>query len=302
MKHDTSTFLSGCAPFKGFFFFAKELDALAAAGTPNSSFFSFDEDDTEAVFRKYDESVGWPAISMATTKTGESPRLVVAIGPNGDFWEVEAASATETVGAISGFKGNLRKLAAVDGRIYACGMGRAVLRRESVGRWTSFSPGEQQDDPSIVGFEDIGGHREDEMYAVGWGGEIWWRDHGTWRRVDSPTSTKLTALHCAADGNVYVVGQNGTMLRGKRDRWESMRTGCDENLMGVSSLGDQIYVCTDFRILRMTGDGLVDDRDFSDPKDLPRTCLHLLSASDGLVALGQKDVYVRGEGPWSRLV
>jgi hypothetical protein len=42
------------------------------------------------------------------------------------------------------------------------------------------------------------------MYAVGWGGEIWWRDHGTWRRIDSPVSVNLNALCCAEDGHVPV--------------------------------------------------------------------------------------------------
>ena len=41
--------------------------------------------------------------------------------------------------------------------------------------------------------------------------------------------------------------------------------------------------------------GLVDDA--------PATCLHLLEAADGLVSLGQKDVFLKpASGRWRRLV
>lgn len=302
MKHETSTFLSACAPFYDLFFFAKELDELVLKGTPNSSFFCFDETDTNSQFRKYDESVGWPAIAMATIKPEGSIRQVVAIGPNGDYWELEPASTQETVGKINDFLGNLRTLSIIEETIFACGMGRVVIQREDKGQWKSISPNPMKDDADIIGFEDIDGYSKAEMYAVGWGGEIWWFDNGTWRQMDSPTSANLTALCCAADQSVYIVGDNGIMLRGRQDSWSVIDTDRKENLLDVAFYNGTIYVTTDFRILKLVDEKLINDTDFADPDDLPSTCLHLLPAADGLISLGTKDVFRRNQEPWKRLV
>lgn len=301
MEHDGSTFLSGAAASSGFFFFAKELDKLAADDTPNSSFFVYDEDDEEA-FRKYDENVHWPAISMATVKPSGGKRVVVAIGPNGDFWELFPASTDEVLGRVAQGQFNLRKLATVDDEVYACGMNRIVLKRNGTGQWSSFGPGPDAADPAVVGFEAIGGYSSDELYTVGWGGEIWWYDSGRWRRADSPTNANLTALTCAPDGKVYGVGHDGVLVTGRRDQWQLVETTRRDNLRSVAQLHGRIHVATDFAIYELTGAGLVPATDFADPDDRPSTCLHLLEAADGLVSLGQKDVFVKRDGPWQRLV
>lgn len=302
MKHETSTFLSGCTPFYDFFFFAKELDELAENGTLNSSFFCFDEGDTDAQFRKYDESVNWPTIAMAAVKPEGSSGNIVAIGPNGDYWELEPSTAQESVGKITAFQGNLRTLSVIHQTIFSCGMGRVVLQREGKGQWKSIGPHPTTDDADVIGFEDIDGYSKTEMYAVGWGGEIWWFDNGTWRQVDSPTSVNLTALCCAENGSVYIVGDNGIMLRGRRDSWSVIDTDRKENLMDVAFYNGTIYVTTDFRILKLVGDKLINDTDFADSDDLPGTCLHLLTTADGLISLGTKDLFRRNQEPWKRLV
>lgn len=302
MEHKGSSFLSGVAISAGFFLFSKELDALAGNGTPNSSFFVYDGEDTEDVFRKYDENVHWPAISMATTKPVGGSRIVVAIGPNGDFWELFPSSADEVLGRVSAGHVNLRRLGVVGDQIYACGMDRQVLERNGTAQWRAFGPGPVAGDPPVVGFEDIGGYGAGEMYAVGWGGEIWWYDEGQWRRVESPTHANLSAMTCAADGAVYGVGHGGALVKGRRDRWQLIDTGRRDDLRDVASFDGQVFAITDHEILRMTDAGLVPETDFAAPNDPPASCLQLLEAADGLVLLGRKDVFVKRDGPWRRLV
>ena len=123
----------------------------------------------------------------------------------------------ETVGVIVKFKGNLRALSVIDDVIYACGMGRVVLKRQSTGVWQPLGPPAGKNDPDITGFEDIAGSSKDDMYAVGWGGEIWWWEKGSGARSIARTSVMLKALAFGDDNNVYIVGQSGTMLRGRRD-------------------------------------------------------------------------------------
>jgi hypothetical protein len=301
MEHQGSTFLSGCPAVPGFFYFAKELDALVAEDTPNSSFFRFRDVDTEAQFRKFDTSVGWPAISMALVNLPQG-RIVIGISPYGDYWELESLSTKQSVGKIAGFKGNLRRITTVDGEFLACGMNRVALKRISTGNWSSFGPGPLKDDPNVVGFEGIAGYSASELYAVGWAGEIWWCNKGEWRRADSPTSAILTSLTCAPDGLVYVVGHDGVMLKGRRDQWELVETGRQENLKDVVQFSSQIYVCTDFALLKLEEVGLVEDTDFTNLVDKPATCLHLLETSSELVSLGTKDIFVKRDALWTRLV
>jgi len=301
MEHEGSTFLSGCSSRAGFFYFAKESDEEVKADTPNASFFRFRDGDPEAPFRMFDEAVGWPAISMAYAKLEPSP-VIVAISPYGDFWELESVSADERVGKISKFTGNLRRLATVGGTFFACGMDRVVLRRTSAGRWTAFGPGPLKDDPEVIGFEDIAGYSESELYAIGWGGEIWWYDGKKWRRADSPTSTILSSMTCTPDGSVYLVGHDGVMLKGRRDQWKLVETGRSENLKDVAHLDGQIYVCTDFALFVLKDSGLTAETEFANMKDRPATCLHLLESAGELVSLGTKDVFVKRGAAWQRLV
>ena len=301
MEHEGSTFLSGCASRAGFFYFAKEDDELVEQDEPNSSFFRFRDGDAQAQFRKFDESVGWPAISMAYAKLEPSP-IVVAISPYGDYWELESVTPDERVGKIAKFEGNLRRLASVDGKIYACGMDRVALRRTGEGRWTAFGPGPLPDDPKVVGFEDIDGYGGAEMYAVGWGGEIWWYDGKKWRQADSPTSAILTSMTCAGDGAVYAVGHDGVMVKGRKDQWTLVDTGRDEHLKDVELYAGEVYVCSDFAIFRLGPAGLAEEVEFAKKGDKPATCLHLFATPGELVSLGTKDVFVKREARWFRLV
>jgi hypothetical protein len=301
MEHKRSTFLSGCSSRTGFFYFAKESDELVQNNTPNSSFFRFRDDDAEAPFRIFGVAVGWPAISMAYARLDAGP-IIVAISPYGDYWELESLSNEKRVGKLSKFTGNLRRLASIDGTFYACGMDRVALRRTSAGRWAAFGPGPLKDDPKVVGFEDIAGYSPTELYAVGWGGEIWWYDGKKWRRADSPTSAILSSMTCSPDGKVYVVGHDGVMLKGRRDQWELVETERTDHLKDVAQLGGQIYVCTDFGLFKLEESGLVEETDFAAEEDRPATCLHLLETPGELVSLGTKDVFVKRDAAWYRLV
>lgn len=301
MEQEGSTFLAGCPAMPGFFYFAKEADVLVEEGEPNSTFFRFRDVDAEAQFRKFDESVGWPVISMSLVNKPKG-RVVIALSPYGDYWELDSLSTQEDVGKIARFTGNLRRLAAVDGKFFACGMDRVALKRNRTGSWTSFGPGPLKHDPPVVGFEDIAGYSATELYTVGWGGEIWWYDGKLWQRADSPTSAILSSMTCAPDGHVYVVGHDGVMLKGRRDQWELVETGRTENLKDVAQLDGQIYVCTDFALFKYQESGLVEESDFAPLDERPATCLHLLESTGELVSLGTKDVFVKRDAAWYRLV
>lgn len=182
-------------------------------------------------------------------------------------------------------------------------MARSVLKRTGPGAWDEIGPGTTKDDDKlVVGFEDLDGFGADDLYVVGWRGEVWQRRKGKWRRLDSPVSANLNAVCCAADGKVYVVGDGGVMLRGRNNRWEVLDTGLSANLTDVACFAGTVYVVTDFQILKLVDDALEPEDAFADPDDLPATCLHLLACADGLFAMGAKDLFRLHGGTWERLV
>lgn len=301
MNHAGSTFLCGCSPFFDLIYFAKEVDVLSDNDECNSSFFVFDEQDKVDHWRKFDESVGWPAISMATIKTDQIDRLVVGISPQGDYWELKHLIPEEHVGKIKRFNGTLRSVSVIGHSFYTCGMDRVVLKRNGPGDWISIGPDAIENDADVVGFESIDGYSEDEIYAVGWQGEIWVREAGLWRSVDSPVNRILTSVHCASDGWVYIVGHEGVLIKGRLDQWEIIETDRPEVLRDVKYYNDTLYFVTDFRIFSNRSGSVQEVSDYVDD-DRPSTCLHLLLGEDGLISLGQKDIFRIKDDTWSRLV
>lgn len=296
MDHALSTFLSGAARYHDFIFFAKSLDELEDDDTANSTFLFIDGDKTA----RFGDPMGWPALGMAVVKEGD--RLVVcAIGPNGELWEGHPADGSSRSGDIGIGEHAWRSMALIDGEIYACGMDRTAAVRTGPLKWKALNAPAAKDDKLIIGFESIDGFSAKDLYAVGWQGEIWQRKGTKWRQIDSPVSATLSAVCCAEDGVVYAVGANGVMLKGRDDTWTEIDTGLEDNLQDVRDFEGKVYVVTDFDIFVLKDDTL-------EPVDLPDdeetgTCLHLLKAADGLVSLGQKDVFkLQAGGQWQRVV
>jgi hypothetical protein len=297
MNHSLSTFLSGCARYHDFIFFAKSLDEMDETDETNSTFLMIDENTT----MRFGQSTGWSALSMSVIKV--SDKLVVcAIGPNGELWEGAPADGSSVTGDIGIGEFSWRSLVVIDNEVYACGMGRSTAVRTSPLKWKDISAPQPKDDKLIVGFESIDGFSAKDLYAVGWQGEIWQRKSNRWRQIDSPVSTTLNAVCCAEDGVVYVVGDSGVMLKGRDDQWIVLDTGLTDNLQDVRDFDGNVYVVTDFEILELANEQLQPVAALANIDDAPDTCLHLLKAADGLVSLGQKDLFKLHLGKWTRVV
>jgi len=305
MEHNGWSFICGCAPFADLVFFARERDDLASQDTVATSFYVWfdrhpDPDDRWSI---YDEITNWRAQGMASIKLKGADRITVALGSRGEYLEIEPATANEYAGTLTGLDVLVRRVAAVGDTIFAVGMGRSVIRRFRRGSWTEFGPGiTDADQGQVVGFEGIDGFSPDDIYVAGWAGEIWHWVHDAWRRIDSPTNGNLNAVACDRQrALVYAVGDNGTMVRGSGDQWDVVDTRRAENLQDVVVFAGDVFVVTDFRILRLTPAGLVPEDRFADG-DAPGTCLHLLLAEDGVVSMGPRDLFAFSQGIWRRIV
>lgn len=301
MDHSTTSFVAGDAAFPDLIFCAKSEDGRSTGQGVVCGFFCLDGDE----WLQYEESVNWPVASLVAIKPPDIGRLVVAVGPHGDYWESLAQQQLERVGKIDTDGAFLaRRLRAIDGQIFAVGMARKMFLREHDGRWTSVGPYAPLPEGRAAGFNDLAGLSAKDFYAVGWHGEIWRRIDGKkWRQIDSPLSAHLSAACCKPDGTVIAVGYEGAMVEGKGDEWRVVDTGRKENLLGVAHFRGETYACSPYMLMRLTSNGLLPVENLADPDDEPATCLHLLPSNDGgaLVSLGPKDLFLLTDA-WKRLV
>lgn len=118
--------------------------------------------------------------------------------------------------------GPLRRVRTIGKYIYVVGGNRQVYRRTAPGIWIPMNQGASPaiDDSRVVGFESVDGFSEQDIYAVGWDGEIWSFNGDEWEQITSPTNLLLTEICCAGDGNVYIGGREGLIFCGRNDTWE----------------------------------------------------------------------------------
>ena len=304
MEKEGWLFRYACAPFLDLVFCAREKEELADEGVVASAFYAWDEQkaDPDMRWMVYDTVVNWRAQGLVTIKPAGSRRTTVAVGSHGQYFEVEPESLAQAEGTIEECSNVIRCLSSIDGKVFAAGMGRSVLVRDSIGKWREIGPGVSEDERDrVIGLEAIDGFTPEELIAVGRQGEIWHYLDGKWIQVDSPTNTNLNAVSCADDGTVYSVGDNGVIVVGKGDQWEVVETERTENLQDVSHFAGEVFVVTDFGILKLTDDGLVSEDRFEN-EDLPVACLILVKSEGGLVAMGPKDLFRFTGYTWDRIL
>ena len=110
---------------------------------------------------------------------------LVVVSPDGDVYTY--IGGKETTEKISPEPFDLRFCGAIAGSAYACGMKRQVYRRSGEARWVEMHAPEPKG-KRVAGFEAIAGFDEQEIYAVGWEGEIWELAKKKWVDRSSPST------------------------------------------------------------------------------------------------------------------
>lgn len=240
------------------------------------------------------KDVRWDATAIAIADKPEK-RLVV-IGEDGQYFTYIKSKSPE--GKISPAPRLIRRAKTIDGYVYVCGVGRQVYQRTDTDNWTQMhasipKKGER------VGFEDIDGYSKDEIYCCGWNGEIWHFDGSDWFNRSGITNLILTSICCAGDGIVYIVGQQGLIIKGSRDAWEvvEIEEEFTTDFWDVHWFNGKLYVTT------MTGlytlqDNILDEVEFN---DVLNTTFYRLSSAEGVLwSIGSSDVLSFDGKKWER--
>jgi hypothetical protein len=189
----------------------------------------------------------------------------------------------------------LRSLSLIAAQVFGVGMNGLIIRRRSDGLW------ERTAGPDFdrSGLEAADGFSLDEIYVVGWDGTVVWLQGNRLVDCSAPTSVILTDIACADDGFAYACGQEGVLLRGRRDRWEVICAGAtDENLWGIADYRGKIYVATILSLYTVEDAGLA-PVDFGE--DPPTSCYKLFVGHGFLWSIGREDILRFDGSVWMRV-
>ncbi|AKJ29690.1 hypothetical protein [Caldimonas brevitalea] len=249
---------------------------------------------------RYRTRVDWAAVSVCDTDFGW-----VVLGPRGQALALTPGSATqesvdtpEEGPATTGLMSRVRN---IDGGVYAVGMRRQLYLRHATGVWERQDEGLRRTSAAegVVGLQSIDGFARDDLYAVGWKGEIWRGRPSHWERIASPTNFVLADVCCAPDGQVYAVGQRGTLLRGRESRWEQLEfEGPKEDFWGAAWYGDRLLLSSLRSVYAYDGREL--QRLDMGEIGLP-SCYHLSSRGAWLWSVGLRSISAFDGTTWTEL-
>ncbi|WP_295982349.1 hypothetical protein [uncultured Variovorax sp.] len=211
--------------------------------------------------------------------------------------------------------GYMNAVRQVGARLYACGDGGQVYRRESEsgveseGNWVHVDDGLLQpaDGEHNLMLNAIDGPGEDSIYLAGWdsdrnAGLLFHRGaDGAWTRI-SIEAAKLTGLCVEGPDAVWACGYGGALLRGSRAAGFTDVSALDDtrDYSGVAIYGGKVYLATSEGLFVREGDAIM-------PVDtglLPaHVDGHVLQAVDGVLwSIGYRDI-VRFDGArWERIL
>jgi hypothetical protein len=242
----------------------------------------------------------WDAATLAVTQ--HPLNQFVMIGHQGQVHLTGAGDRhAETIadGAFSPKDfGMIRGSRNIGGTVLACGMKKQVYRREDANRWVCISP-DIIGGPGVHGFEAIDGFAADDIYAVGWNGEIWRYDGSTWHQCDSPYGGLLVDVCCAGDGRVYAIGRDQTLVVGRGDAWTARGTELPVELSSLCWFQGKLYAAStrDIFVLDDTGQFVP----IAIPDDFPGTCGALATNGHILASAGERDLFTFDGTTWRRL-
>ncbi|MEW8692975.1 MAG: hypothetical protein AB2535_18210 [Candidatus Thiodiazotropha endolucinida] len=247
-------------------------------------------------------NISWNCVAT-TILSDPFPQLLV-VGPfgevlvmgSGDVHEERINDETH----VPNSRAMIRDVKQVKDHVYAVGMQRQVYKRIDHTKWEWIGVSDiSHNNDSVRGFESIDGYSENDLYVVGWEGEIWHYNGQDWQQKSSPTNLILNSVLCVNGGAVYACGQCGVLLRNINGHWEVI-----DHQETISDFWDMAWYKNKLYISTMESLYCYNGKTFEDIDfgiDHPNTCYHL-SVSDGLMwSIGSNDILAFNGNEWRRI-
>lgn len=283
----TALFVDGAARFRDLIYVIARDRLLQNEDVKHTRFLGFDQ-----MRFGHNGDRNWSAVAVGVAR--KPAEKMVAIGEDGQVFAYVGGNVTEE--QITPAPMVLRNVGVIEGLPYACGLNREVFRRDGDNSWTDMhAPGSQ----ATSGFEAIDGFNANEIYAVGWNGEIWEWNGTVWNQHDSPSNLTLTGVCCTGENRVFACGQHGTLIVGRHENWEIVELGDFlSDFWDAHWFDGKLYLAT-MQTLFTYSDGVLEEVDFGD--DAPATCYRLSSAENVLWSVGSSDIFCFDGTQWTRV-
>ena len=207
---------------KCFYFLTNEANTYDFTGNQNVVSCRYSEESAEWEWIHHNFYGGWGASIL-----GFSPAepMVIVAAENGKIFSAGGGSAGDEYSTSN----KLRKMREIDGELYVCGPCRTVGFRYGINDWRWRSEDiplseEDRKHNTKIGFNDIDGFSEKDIYAVGGNNnDVWHYNGSVWKKLNfpiPPTSNSLSLVCCGGDGRVYVARDSAGVYCGRENQWE----------------------------------------------------------------------------------
>ncbi len=250
---------------------------------------------------------------------GDKEQTIIALGRDGEVVTINLSGSQKSRIEVPGkVIGPLKGLRRIGDSLFAYGMRRQIFRLIGQNQWVLCDKGfpylNKSEDPDdrlarirritdgMGSIEAIAGHNAEDFYAVGIKGEIWHYDGNSWLAEDSPTNHNLYDITLSPDGDYYICGQKGIVLKGRNKRWEPIEfIGSGEpDFYSVGWFNERLYVA-DGESLQVLKDDTLELVDLGEPEVVPSHQIHVNDSM--LLSVAGKEVYLTADGKnWNFLL
>lgn len=257
---------------------------------PSDDYWAHKEVDHEIVslaYKEISDSIAWYLLS----KRG----VVITITSKG-ITQIEL----KTAGTGKKRYGYVSQIREIGGELYICGMCRQVYKKKNR-NWVQIADSILAPIDSVdFSFESIDGSGYDNIYAVGWQGEIFHYNGEKWSKCDSPTNLDLNSVRCIDKETTYICGNNGLFLYGYGSNWNVIQDDeFDEDLWSVEIHKGTPYVAHRDGISKFDGSKLIR----VDTKIKPGPDSGVLHANNQILwSFGNNDLSFYNGKKWKRVI
>lgn len=249
------SFTAGCVIESDYVYVSAFPDAYDPRETIFTRMFIYDGSHPTKWFH-HDLAANIQAVCVKTA--GPIGRCLCALSKEGEveiFKNSKGGSSTmekiPEAGRRLGTRGATLDIREIGRSLFVCGMNDQVYRREeSDGSWTliTAAPLKLVDalDPYFSMLNSIDGSSEQDVYTCGMNGRLYHFDGAKWSQVSLPTDEHLHCVRCISPEEVWICGNNGTLLVGNRSTGFKNVSTVDDNQLfwSLTKFKGKIYVAS----------------------------------------------------------
>lgn len=139
--------------------------------------------------------------------------------------------------------GYVSQIRSIGDHLYVCGFCRQVYRFEN-NNWVHCDSGILAPAKEIeFNLMSIDGTSENDIYVVGWKGEIFHYNGASWKKFEIQTNLNINRVRCVNRDLIYACGDKGIFIKGSGSSWEVFKSPeVNEDLWGLEVFKDTPYI------------------------------------------------------------